>query len=338
MSTEFPPLIIPRAEAMAYSAAYESAVIFACSDRGRIWMRERDRAALLNRLSTNQLEGLHPGQGCETVLTTPIGRMLDLLTVLCLEDAQLVITSPGRGPAMLQHLRKQIFFNDKVEIEDATLQLSQLALYGPLAKELLTDVGLPSASMSIHGVVTTAWHNVPLYIVTARPLGGSGFWLLAPPATLANLNRALRAAGAYTLDADTYQVLRVEAGHPVYGREISLDYIPLETGLWDAVSFAKGCYVGQEIIARMESRKRLAKAMRGLRFTGTPGLTSGGKPLAKLEADDKEAGDLTSVVESPRYGLIGLGYVRSAYLAGETPLHVAGSAVELVELPFGLRI
>lgn len=338
MSSEHFPVAIPRAEVMAYAAAYESAVLFAGSDRGRIWMRDRDRAALLNRLTTNQIEALQPGQGCETVLTSPIGRIIDLLTVICLDDGLLVVTSPGRGPAILHHLRKQVFFNDKVQIEDATLQLSQLGLYGPLAKELLAEVGLGAVPLHAYAVLATTWRDAPLYIVVARPLGGAGFWLIGPPAALAQLNRALRSAGAYTLDADTYHVLRVETGHPAYGRELSLDYIPLETGLWDAVSFAKGCYVGQEIIARMESRGRLAKALRGLRFTGVPKFTSApGQPIAKLEADGKEAGDLTSIAESPRYGLIGLGYVRSAYLKGEVPLQSAGSAAELVELPFGLR-
>ncbi|PDW00422.1 CAF17-like 4Fe-4S cluster assembly/insertion protein YgfZ [Candidatus Viridilinea mediisalina] len=338
MSHEHVPVAIPRAEAMAYAAAYESAVLFAGSDRGRIWMRDRDRAALLNRLTTNQIEGLHPGQGCETVLTSPIGRIIDLLKVICLDEGLLVVTSPGRGPAILQHLRKQVFFNDKVQIEDASLQLSQLGLYGPLAKELLAEVGLGSVPLHAYGMLATTWRDAPLYIVVTRPLGGAGFWLIAPPAALAQLNRALRSAGAYTLDSDTYHVLRIEAGQPAYGHELSLDYIPLETGLWDAVSFAKGCYVGQEIIARMESRGRLAKALRGLRFIGRPTFaSSSGQPLAHLEVDGKEAGDLTSIAESPRYGLIGLGYVRSAYLKGDQPLQIAGCTTELVELPFGLR-
>jgi tRNA-modifying protein YgfZ len=338
MSSETTTTAIARAEAGAYAAAYAGAALFACADRGRIWMRDRDRAALLHRLSTNEVEGLRPGQGCETVLTTPIGRIIDLLSVLCLEDGLLLVSSPGRGPALFSHLRKNIFFNDKVKLEDASASLGQLALYGPRADELLRELGLPGAELPASGVAVASWREQPLYVAATRPLGGGGRWLIGPPATLEGRCAALGAAGAHPLDADTYEVLRVEAGYGAYGRELSQEYIPLETGLWDAVSFSKGCYVGQEIIARMESRGRLAKALRGLRLSALPELAAPpAMPLAKLAAAGKEAGDLTSIVESPRYGLIGLAYVRTAYLSGAVPLSAAGSAAELVELPFGSR-
>lgn len=338
MSSEISTTVIPRAEPVAYAAAYEGAVLFDCSERGRIWMRDRDRAALLHRLSTNQIEGLRPGEGNETVLTTPIGRIIDLLGVLCLADGLLLVSSPGRGPALFSHLRKNIFFNDKVKLEDASTSLGQLALYGPQADELLAGLGLPGAELPPFGVATASWCDQPLYVAATRPLGGGGRWLIAPPAALAELETALRNAGAYPLDAPTHEVLRVEAGYGAYGRELSPEYIPLESGLWDAVSFSKGCYVGQEIIARMESRGRLAKALRGLRLSETPALpVPAPTPLAKLAAAGKEAGDLTSLVESPRYGLIGLAYVRTAYLTGEVPLNAAGSAAELADLPFSAR-
>ncbi|HZG67647.1 MAG TPA: folate-binding protein YgfZ, partial [Herpetosiphonaceae bacterium] len=127
----------------------------------------------------------------------------------------------------------------------------------------------------------------------------------------------------------TFDVLRVEQGHAAFGHELSLEYIPLETRLTDAVSFTKGCYVGQEIIARMESRNRLAKQLMGLRLA---------RPVAasdKLSREGKEAGDLTSVVESPRYGPIGLAYVRTAAAEPGTIVDVAdGVTAEVVELPF----
>jgi tRNA-modifying protein YgfZ len=338
MSSETPTAAIPHAEAGAYAAAYEGAALFDCSERGRVWMRDRDRAALLHRLSTNQIEGLRPGEGVETVLTTPIGRIIDLLSVFCLEDGLLLVSSPGRGPALSAHLRKNIFFNDRVKLDDASASLGQLALYGPQADALLAELGLPGTNLATFGVATASWRDQPLYVAATRPLGGAGRWLIAPPAALAELGVALRNAGAYALDAATHEVLRVEAGYGAYGRELSPEYIPLETGLWDAVSFNKGCYVGQEIIARMESRGRLAKALRGLRLSTTPTLpVPTSVPLARLDAGGKEAGDLTSLVESPRYGLIGLAYVRTAYLTREVPLNVAGSAAELVELPFSAQ-
>jgi aminomethyltransferase len=327
---------IPEADLRAYTATYEGAALYASEARGRVLMRDRDRAALLHRLSTNQIERLTPGQGTDTVLTTPIGRIIDLLSVYVLEEALLLVTSPGRGAAIFSHLRKNIFFNDKVKVEDATASLGQLTLYGPRAAELLAGRGLPGAALPARGVAVAAWAGAPLYVATCSPLGGGGYWLIAPPDTLGDLAAALRADGAHTLDEATHEVLRVEAGQGAFGRELSPEYIPLETGLWDAVSFTKGCYVGQEIIARMESRGRLAKRLRGLRFAAPPALqTEPTAPLAKLDAEGKEAGDLTSVVVSPRYGLIGLAYVRTAHAEAGVRLIAAGAEVEVVDLPFG---
>ncbi len=334
--SETTTVAIPHADLRAYSAALDGAALYASDARGRIFMRDRDRAALLHRLSTNQIEGLAPGQGAETVLTTPIGRIIDLLSVRALDDALLLISSPGRGPALHSHLRKNIFFNDKVKLEDATASLGQLTLYGPQAAGLLAARGLPGAELPAQGIAVAAWGEASVYVARCNPLGGAGFWLIAPPATLAELGAALKADGAQTLDEATHEVLRVEAGYGAYGRELSQEYIPLETGLWGAVSFKKGCYVGQEIIARMESRGRLAKSLRGLRFAAPPALPTepGEGPLAKLDVAGKEAGDLTSVVESPRHGLIGLAYVRTAHVAPGTRLRAAGAEAEVVELPF----
>lgn len=304
----------------AYEAALSGAALFDSSDRGRIWMRDRDRAALLHRLSTNHIERLRPGEGTRTVLTTPIGRIIDVLTVHCFEDGLLLVSSPGRGPALHALLRKNIFFNDKVKLEDASAALGQLTLAGPGAAP--------------HGAAIGEHEGAAVWVAPApdAALGGAGYSLYAPAAALPDLAAALRAAGATELDAAARELLRVEHGQPAYGSELSEEYIPLETGLWEAISFNKGCYVGQEIIARMESRGRLAKQLRGLRLSA--GAPAGLSLPAKLNAGGKEAGDLTSLVESPRFGTIGLAYVRTAHAEPGTALAVGGAAAEVVELPF----
>lgn len=326
---------ISRVQPDAYAAAHAGAALYDSSARGRVWMRDRDRAALLHRLSTNHIERLQPGEGTETVLTTPIGRIIDLLDVYCLEDGLLLVTSPGQGATIYGYLRKNIFFNDRVKVEDAGATLGEVTLYGPRAAALLATRGIAAAELAPRGIAVATWEDAPLYVAGAAPIGGSGYRLMAPPAALERLGAALAAAGAVWLDAATYDVLRVEHGYGAFGRELSQEYIPLETGLWSAVSFNKGCYVGQEIIARMESRGRLARQLRGLRFAGRPDLPAEATmPLARLDAEGKEAGDLTSLVDSPRYGLIGLGYVRTAHAAPGAILHVAGSRVEVAALPF----
>ena len=339
-----------------YRAALEGAALVDESAAGRIVMRGRDRAALLHRLSTNDIEQLRPGQGTRTVLTTPIGRIIDLLAVHALDDELLLVTSQGQGPPVYRHLKSNIFFNDQVTLAPAGATHAQIALYGPRAPEVLARLGAPAApQLALHGTLRAALAGIEALVARREPLGGNGFTLYIPAQGAAAVRAALTAEGVVTLDAESLDVLRIEQGYGVFGRELSQEYIPLEAGLLDAVSFTKGCYVGQEIIARMESRGRLAKRLVGLRLTegqgpGTederPGaercssVVSGLASLvlpAKLEVNGKDAGVLTSAALSPRHGPIALAYVRTAYAEPGACVSVTGAGVtgEVVELPFG---
>jgi folate-binding protein YgfZ len=321
--------------APAYRAALDGAALADESAAGRIFMRGRERAALLHRLSSNNIERLKPGQGAHTVLTTPIGRIIDLLTVHATDDSLLVVTSPGQGGPVWAHLKKNIFFNDQVTLESAGRSHGQLALYGPDATRVLEAAfGAAVGNLPLHHTASIEINGATIIIARREPIGGPSFTLYLPADQLDAARVALSTAGASALDEATLDILRVERGYAVFGRELSQEYIPLETGLLDAVSFTKGCYVGQEIIARMESRNRLAKQLRGLRLT---------QPVAapaKLEVGGKESGDLTSVVVSPRYGPIALAYVRSAHAEAGSIVGIAGADArgEVVELPFDKRV
>jgi aminomethyltransferase len=132
-------------------------------------------------------------------------------------------------------------------------------------------------------------------------------------------------------ERQAYEALRIEAGLPAAGREITSEAIPLEVGLWEAVSFSKGCYIGQEIIARMESRGRRARQLAGVR------LEQAAQPGAPLRQGNSLQGSLTSVAESPRLGWIGLAVVRPVALteaSGLVAVGEDGAAGQLVELPF----
>lgn len=310
-----------------YAAAYANVVRYDASACGRLRLAERDRADLLHRLSTNDIRGLRAGDGTRTVLTNHNARIIDLLTVYVLPEHVLVVTSPDKRSTVLNTLRKNIFFNDRVVVEDLTDQTLQYALYGPAAAQLVGQItGLDTGSWPLHHVQAASIEGAQVWLARTLPIGGDGFVLLGRVEDRLTVESALEPATP--LDDATLDLLRVEHGYPASGRELSLEYIPLETRLSDAVSFNKGCYVGQEIIARMESRNRLAKQMMGLRLERP--VDAGGK----LERDGKEMGDLTSVVESPRFGAIGLGYVRTAAAEPGMRLDAGGVAAEVVELPF----
>lgn len=327
METQFAPA--------GYEAAHAGAALHNESQAGRMFMRGRDRAALLHRLSTNQIERLKPGGGLRTVLTTPIGRIIDLVQVYALDDALLLLTGPGQGRQVFGHLRKNIFFNDQVTVEAAGRSHSQIAVVGPQAGALLRQLAPSLPDLALHQIVALDLAGATVLVARSLPIGGDAYTLVAPDEHAATLETALIGAGAVTLSDDAYNVLRVEQGYGAVGNELSQAYIPLETGLDDAISFTKGCYVGQEIIARMESRGRLAKQLRGLRLSAPLQPIAAGEPLS-LDAAGKEAGDVTSAVVSPRFGPIALAYVRSAHAEPGTTLGIAGSDVQatVVALPF----
>lgn len=335
-------LLTTQSAPAGYTAALEGAAFIDESVAGRIFMRGRDRAELLHRLSTADVRRLKPGNGLRTVLTTPIGRIIDLLTVYALDDAFLLETSLGQGGLSFSHLRKNIFFNDQVTLEAAGRSHGQLRLVGQQAAALLAErTGVAVEQLPLHSITTITWADAEVLLARSLPIGGQSFTLFVPATHLDAVRADLLAGGAVQLSDQAFDILRIEQGYGAFGRELSQEYIPLETGLTDAISFTKGCYVGQEIIARMESRGRMAKQLRGLRLS----LADGGDPAealqgltlpTKLDVGGKEAGDLTSVALSPRFGPIALAYVRSAHAEPGTQVGVANSALvgEVVALPF----
>jgi aminomethyltransferase len=206
------------------------------------------------------------------------------------------------------YLARSIFFNDDARVSDITGGTRQFVLAGPqadaiirvLSNDLANAPGSPSRELQIAG------H--PARFTRVRPVSGAGWSVVLAEDAAEAVWRALlaagRGAGLRPAGSLTYHVLRVRAGRPGVGRELSSDYIPLEIGLWDEVSFSKGCYTGQEIIARMESRRRLAKTIVTITLDGPA------EAPCPLHDDGKLAGMLTSSAQAPGGERYGIGIVR----------------------------
>ena len=167
----------------------------------------------------------------------------------------------GRAVQICDWLAKHIFFQDEVTIKDATGELGQFGLYGAKAADVAEYLSSGAAELPLY-------HALPFgnsWVVRVPDLAGGGWEVVAARRDIESMATHLENFGAVPAERELYDLLRVEAGLPGAGSEISEAYIPLEVGLWDAVSFDKGCYIGQEIIARMESRGKLAKTLIGLR-------------------------------------------------------------------------
>ncbi len=210
-------------------------------DHARLWLGGDDRIAFLQRISTNDVR-LAPAQGTVTVLVSATARIQAVLTVLAMPTGLLLLAGPGQGPAIFNTLRTQIFFNDKVALEGRGGALAQFSLLGPQAAGLLAQVAGDVGDLPLFGWRTLAIAGADVTVQRHEGLGSAGFTLLAPaPAALA-VKAALLRGGAVPLHDDAYHVLRVEAGVPAPGCELTEQVNPLEAGLRRFCNDHKGCY------------------------------------------------------------------------------------------------
>jgi tRNA-modifying protein YgfZ len=303
---------------------------------GRLRFTDQHRLDLLNRMSTNNTNALAVGQGCTTVLVTALARIIDRLTVY--NQGETVLVLSGLPTVVRGWLQRHIFWQDRLKIEDVSAQLAHYELHGPQAEALLAGLLPPDADLAklplhhFYSLPETAANGLGgLLVARSFPLAASGFTLILPNDQAPALQAALACPEA---DNPAYESLRISAGLPAAGHELTEDYIPLEAGLWDSVSFNKGCYIGQEIIARMESRNKLAKQLVALHSTQPPQDLSVG--LALSNAEGNTVGTLTSFVPQAE-GWRGLAYVKTDFAAVGGRLRAGDLWAEVVTAPLLTR-
>jgi aminomethyltransferase len=276
--------------------------------QGRLELTGRDRFDLLHRMSTNDMLKMQPGEGRSTVLTTALARIIDRVIVYHRgETALMIANQPEIVRAWLQ---KHIFFRDDVKLRNVSAELGQLELQGPQAATIVREVtGTEVSALALHQFVETPFTDPGdglLLITRTSPLTQSdGYILIGSSQTLEPLRESILRHSTARGDDALYETLRIQAGLPGPDHELTEQYIPLEAGLWDSVSFTKGCYIGQEIIARMESRKRLAKTLVKLNLTQEAPI---GARL--VDSDQRNIGTLTSIARLEDGAVIGLGFVK----------------------------
>ena len=305
-----------------YQAAQETAVLVDRSNLGVLLISGETRLDLIHRMSTQAVNGLQRGEGTATVLTTDIGRIIDRLLLYTTSSMVYALTGENNSDNIARYLMRFVFFNDDFQLKDVSEDTAVFAVYGPQAGEKLTAAGFGEVDLPLHHWRQAEIAGCTAYVHRTDPIDGGGYFVIGQEADRAVLWAHLLATGLVAADEVAFDYLRIAAGLPRYGRELTNDYIPLEADLWDDVSFTKGCYTGQEIIARMESRGKLAKKLVKLR-SAAPVLA--GDPLT---ANGKNAGVITSVAVGPE-GPIALGYVKTAVLEAGTPFFVGETAVQI---------
>jgi folate-binding protein YgfZ len=281
-----------------YQALRHGAAWIDLSARGRIVARGRDRARLLHAITTNEIKKLVPGEGCYAFLLSPQGRIQGDLNVFCFADYLLLDTEPETREKIQQHIKRYIIA-DQVELEDVTATTACIGLEGPGAGAILSALG---AGAPTDAYAHVAWGDCTIAGVSAT--GQQGVRIFAPSAE--TLISTLQANGAVGASVDDVRLVRIENGRPRYGEDIADNRLPQETQQMHAVSFNKGCYIGQEIVERIRALGQVNRKLMRVDLEGETIPDRG----TKTTVGGNEA-EITSAVFSPEANhVIALAYVR----------------------------
>jgi folate-binding protein YgfZ len=292
------------------------------SERGKLLVSGSDAAEYLQGQLTNDVEALEPGEGQYAALLDRKGHMqADMRVLRPAADEVWLDTEPEALPAARRHLEMYSIGRD-VEVGDVSGERAILSLIGPRGVEVAGTAALPENACEAARV-----GGLDCLAVGTR----DGIDLIAATADLERLREALLGAGAVEVTAAAAEIRRVEAGVPRFGAEMGTETMPAEAGIVEeAVSFTKGCYIGQETVARLHYKGRPNRHLRGLR------LSAPAAPGTPLRLDEKEVGKLGGSVVSPVFGPIGLAILRREAEPGtELAVGEDGVTARVVDLPFG---
>lgn len=291
-----------------YHAGLERAALMDRSHEGRIETTGRDRLELIHRISTNDLATMAAGEGRPTIFTNANARIIDRAFVYNRGNEGLLLTEPGRGSALASYLQRNVFFNDDFRLNDLSPATHLFVVHGPHADAVMEAWSPGVSQLKAYFSAEITVDDISVFVARRKPVSGAHWVIVSPAEQAASIWSSLlesgKEHGLISAGSLAYNALRIRAGLPAMGRELSVDYIPLEAGLWDEVSFAKGCYTGQEIIARMESRNRLAKLMVTLQ------LTAPADAPADIRREGHKTGTLTSSVTTPDDEHLAIGFVK----------------------------
>ncbi len=283
-----------------YQALRDHTAFLDLSARGRIYAFGEDRARLLHAMTTNQVRELKPGEGVYAFFLDAQGHILADANLFVLEDRILMDVEPEQRHAIFKHLDKYIIADD-VTLEDVSDSLSSVGIEGPEAEEKLRAMGAPIPEKPFS---QAPWNGG--FVARVSVTGLPGFRIFAPQGALSSFE---------FVDLESIRTVRLEQAKPRYGDDIFETTLPHETRQMHALSFSKGCYLGQEIVERIRSRGHVNRILSGLEIESTEPPASG----AKLLADGAEVGEITSAAFSPAFGkVVALGYIRAKNQTGLT--------------------
>jgi tRNA-modifying protein YgfZ len=291
-------------QSAGYDALHHAAAGLDLSSRGRLRIGGEDRLRLVNAMTTNQVQTLRPGQGCYAFFLNAQGRILGDANLFCLEDYLLLDTEPETRQKLFEHLDRYIIADD-VTVEDVTETTAAIAIEGPQSEVVLAGL-VEHIPLEPHASV--AWGSRTIARVSSTGSGGFCIFTLAEDKrSLLDQLAGVREASIPQATPEDARTVRIEHGRPRYGEEITERYLVQETGQLQAVSFSKGCYLGQEIVERVRSRAQIHRLLQPFEID-TPEVPAAG---TKLTSGEAEAAEIVSAVYSPALGRVAaMAYVR----------------------------
>lgn len=325
----------PSAE---HEAVRERVGLIDRSHRGKIAATGRDRVSFLQGMLSSDVKALGPGQGCPAAFLDAHGKIVSLLVAHALPDRILLETDALLVRPTLEALDR-LLISERVELEDASTAEGILTFAGPAARttvEGLLGQALPDLGLYHHARASV--EGVELRVVRTAETGEDGYDLWAPVGALASLSERAVGAGVRPVGREAWNVLRVEAGVVWYGVDVDASTLLLEAPLEQAYSLTKGCYVGQEVVARITYRGHVNRKIVGFSFPDARIPAAG----AAVSVEGREVGRITSPVVSPTLGRgLALGFLRREHWAPGTKVEVAGDGgaltAEVAALPFQRR-
>lgn len=290
-----------------------------------------DRVDLLNRLTTNELINIKPFAGKQTVALTDKARIIDVCSVLHEEQQTFLLGSVNTAPELVRWLKTYIIMDD-VKVADISANVETIEVFGPRSADVimeLTGVDVFSLGVSNHVL------SDGIRIVRTPSSAELGYTILGDPEIIQMLLSTLQASEDTVpeVSAQEYEYLRIHAGMGKIGHEWSLDYNPLEAGLLHLTSFTKGCYIGQEVVARLDSYNKVKQRVMGLSSDSEIILNS------ELFADGVKVGAITSVAQAKNNVWLALGYIRGEHAHPGSTLTASNNnssnKVTIHLLPFG---
>lgn len=318
---------IPEKE---YQSAQENAVMFDLSYRDQLELTGKDRHKFLHNFCTNDIKGLQPDQGCEAFITNVQSRILGHIFVFNNSDSIWIDTAPGESQKIIKHLDRYIILED-AQLEVRSPEFGNLYLSGPQATDILARAGIPAESLDVYQQLRVTLDECPLTVRRVDWLQQPGYLCCMQYVKISDLWTKLLDAGATPAGEDVFQALRIEAAFPIYGIDLTEENLAQEANRTDrAISFKKGCYLGQEPIARIDALGHVNRELRAIGFNQPLSPAQGTKVVVKDLDEQKEVGTITSFARSyGKYPDVALALIRSGPNEPGTEVHLVSGDQEI---------